>query len=93
MTEDRKADYQVLPIVANTFLGESVQAMEGMNPDISLGVPFRILLTTNQCLDFRKIFDPSTIFQKSKARGKIISLKKVFSTPQTIFQEEAPPYP
>ena len=64
VTEDGKADDHIVVVLTVAFPGEPVQAMERVDPDITLRVPDRILLAALECREFRVEAEPTAVAQE-----------------------------
>ena len=66
MAKHRQADRQVLPRIPDRLAREGIHAVQGMNPDIALRVPLRILRAFDKRLQLRVETDPAGILQEGE---------------------------
>lgn len=59
MAEDAQSYDQIIAFMACAFIGKPIQAVEGMNPDITFRVPARILRAILKCCEFRIEAEPT----------------------------------
>ena len=58
VADDSEADNQVFPLVADAVTGKGVEAVAGVHPHVTFGVPLRVLFATHQCFEFGKVGEP-----------------------------------
>ena len=64
VTEDAEAYDQIVVLIAGTFRGEPVQAVERMDPDIAFRVSNGILLAALERREFRVKAEPAAVAQE-----------------------------
>ena len=61
VAEHRQPNHQILPLIPLALSGKSIQAMSRVRPHIPLRMPLRILLATDQRLQFGKVLQPAAV--------------------------------
>src|SRR5829696_7576327 len=74
VAEDCKPDDQIVLSLAGAFLGEPVQAVQGMNPDVAFRMPERILLAALENGEFWMKPEPAAVAQELKAQRGLHAL-------------------
>src|SRR5690606_15035635 len=85
VTQHRQPHYQVFPLLSDPLTGKYIHTVQRVNPDISFGVPARVLRAIYQCFQFGKKSHPAAVLQKIQSPGWAHALQYQF----TPFFEEA----